>query len=361
MNSNSFLKKSFLLTGLWVLVISGGLVYTFAAPPANNMYTRLILSSLATCLLAAGLKPYLAALLTAGLTSAGLAILKFYPILPEVSSKNLEKFNAAFALYQEQMWEYAVFIVLAHTLLAGLAAFLFAYLERRVAEASAGAAVVDKSEASETEKKEEKPLPLSYRNKVETQRLALMAIFVALGVIINTLRMGFFSFGGFPIILSGLYLGPIAGLAVGAVTDIIAYIIRPGGDFSILYTLTSALTGFLPIFLINLLTLLIPKFIAKKQVEDQPLDLRATCCSTLKNRLFITPQQTQSFLLLLLVIACGQFLTSVVMVPYFRSVVQGQGAFTVYFTRALSRQLFNVPLYAYLSVNILRRLYLLKK
>ena len=46
--------------------------------------------------------------------------------------------------------------------------------------------------------------------------------------------------------LSGILFGPLAGFAVGFISDILCFIIKPGGPFFIGFTLANALTGFIP-------------------------------------------------------------------------------------------------------------------
>ena len=55
------------------------------------------------------------------------------------------------------------------------------------------------------------------------------------------------SFGGIPIIIAGLMFGPVAGGIVGALADVIGFMINPmGGAFFPGFTLSAALTGALP-------------------------------------------------------------------------------------------------------------------
>ncbi|MEL7649601.1 MAG: folate family ECF transporter S component [Sedimentibacter sp.] len=54
------------------------------------------------------------------------------------------------------------------------------------------------------------------------------------------------NFASVPLILSGIVLGPAAGLLSGAAADIINFIVKPGGPFFPGFTLASALTGFIP-------------------------------------------------------------------------------------------------------------------
>ena len=150
-----------------------------------------------------------------------------------------------------------------------------------------------------------------------------MAIFVALGVIINTARIGFVSFGGFPIILSGYLLGPISGFIVGGVTDVVAFIVRPSSfGFNILFTLTSALTGIIPIVVTRLLGEKYPNY---------------------------------TFIKVLIGVLLGQIITSVVLVPIFTAFLYKK-VFIVEAGKALLKQAISIPIYAFLTTSLTDRI-----
>lgn len=162
-----------------------------------------------------------------------------------------------------------------------------------------------------------------------TKELTLMAMFVAIGVAINTVRVGIFSFGGFPIILSGYVLGPIPGFIIGAITDLVAFIVRPSGPFNPAYTLTSALTGFIPVFITNLLGDRYPKY---------------------------------KYWKVLIGTFIGQFLTSVFMVPVFRTIFQATDKsfwvqVGIHAGKAAIKQAWSVPLYAFLVISVIEAIY----
>ncbi|MFM1524323.1 MULTISPECIES: ECF transporter S component [Helcococcus] len=151
-------------------------------------------------------------------------------------------------------------------------------------------------------------------NKFTTVKITYMAIFVALGVMVNTLRVGMLSFGGFPIIISGFLLGPIPGFIVGGVTDIAAFIVRPSSyPFNILFSLTSALTGMIPVVIANLLGAKYPKY---------------------------------SLVKIFVGILIGQVLTSVVLVPIFSVWLYGRNSVILLMTKALTKQAISIPVYA---------------
>lgn len=172
------------------------------------------------------------------------------------------------------------------------------------------------------------------RKVFTTKTLTYSAMLVALSVAINSLRIGNISFGGFPIIFSGLTMGPIVGFVVGGVADVIGFIIRPSasGGFNPLFILTSALTGLIPGLVIILLKDKYPNYKPWK--------------------VFIA-------------IATGQLITTVLMVPLFitylrQSNLLGTSAFwTSYYARvtlAFSRQALNVPIYTVLFSSIIKPL-----
>lgn len=84
----------------------------------------------------------------------------------------------------------------------------------------------------------------------KTSSLTNLALFTALNIIIgslfielnSTLRIGF----SFIVVgACALFYGPVATGCVGAVADIIKYMIRPGGPFFIGFTLNEFISGFL--------------------------------------------------------------------------------------------------------------------
>ena len=67
---------------------------------------------------------------------------------------------------------------------------------------------------------------------------------------IEGIRVGI---GGLPNIMAGLLLGPFAGFAAGALSDILGYILSPMGGYMPHFTLTSALLGAIPAVIFRLL------------------------------------------------------------------------------------------------------------
>ena len=164
-----------------------------------------------------------------------------------------------------------------------------------------------------------------------TRKLAFSALLVALSVAINSARIGSISFGGFPIIFSGLVLGPGIGFIVGAVADIVGFLIRPSatGGFNPLFILTSALTGFIPGAKVLLLKDKYPNY---------------------------------KIWTVFIAIAVGQLITSVIMVPFFITILYTKTVFaspefwTAFFVRVakpLANQAINVPIYALIFTIII--------
>jgi len=92
--------------------------------------------------------------------------------------------------------------------------------------------------------------------KTTTKEIVLIGIFIAIGVVltrfaslriplggIEGIRIGF---GPLSIILAGILFGPLYGSFIGALVDIIGYILSPIGPYMPHFTLSSALYGFIP-------------------------------------------------------------------------------------------------------------------
>lgn len=77
----------------------------------------------------------------------------------------------------------------------------------------------------------------------------LASIRIAIGGV-EGIRIGF---GKLPIILGGLMLGPFYGGLIGAIADMVGYIIQPIGPYMPQFTVISALSGILPALLIYFL------------------------------------------------------------------------------------------------------------
>jgi ECF transporter S component (folate family) len=138
----------------------------------------------------------------------------------------------------------------------------------------------------------------------------------------EALRIGF---GALPVIFAGLFFGPRAGAVVGALGDIAGFIMSPlGGAFMPHFTLTAALTGAIPPLMLKL-------FPHREHVADH------------------------SFLEILLAIAAGQIITSVLMVPWFLNMLFGVPFMATVFVR-FQTQLIQIPLFVMCIKLLARRL-----
>lgn len=241
-------------------------------------------------------------------TSAGLYLLHQLP--QEVSEKRLEDYQNYLSFTADNYW----WMVAAAVLLGGLGI----YLAKKVAPQS--------EDNSQDSNASDLAAPLIEKPHMDTHELTLMSMFVALSVAINTVRIGSVSFGGFPIIFSGYVLGPIPGFIVGAVADLVGFIIRPSSfGFNPIFTLTSALTGLIPVVITRLLGEKYPKY---------------------------------SFVKVLLGIFVGQVLTSVLLAPFFSTLLyKREESFLLTFwikaSKAGIKQAVSIPIYAFLIVSVI--------
>ena len=129
--------------------------------------------------------------------------------------------------------------------------------------------------------------------KMDVKRLVMNSMLIALSVILTrylSIRISFFGvegvrigFGALPIFLAGFMYEPIDGFVVGALADVAGFLISPvGGAYMPQFTLTSALTGWIPA--------MVYKYAFKRKI---------------------------TFVSLMISTGIGQFITDIIMVPYF--------------------------------------------
>ncbi len=133
--------------------------------------------------------------------------------------------------------------------------------------------------------------------KITTQMLTRMALLIALNIIftrllsvriplggVEGLRIGF---GSLPVIFAGIFMGPLAGGLVGAIGDLIGYLINPIGAYMPHFTLTAALRGIIPSLIIFLASR------TRREVGIFPLFL-AVCSTLIIVDIFMVPYFIES-------------------------------------------------------------------
>lgn len=232
-----------------------------------------------------------------------------YRVIPENLSpeklekltKRIAKFHDTTGAYGESLAKYFILVVVVAIAIG----YLAGYFSKNSSKAS-----VNASEHLDKER--------SKSSLFSIQKMTLMSVFIAIAVVINTVRIGSISFSGFPIICSGIWMGSGAGFLVGAIADVVGFLIRPSGaGFNPVFTITSGLTGALPAIFLWL--------------------LRGKNDSTIK--VFIAIMFTQ-------------LLTSVIAVPLLRLYLY-EHPLVLTMTKAAIKQAYSVPLYTffYLSLN----------
>lgn len=155
-----------------------------------------------------------------------------------------------------------------------------------------------------------------------TKKLVYMAFLISLSIVLTrifSIRIPLFGvegirigFGGLPVIFAGIIFGPIAGGIVGAASDLIGYFINPMGAYMPHFTITAFLTGFIPAIIFHYLF----------------------------NSKF-------NFWYLLISIAVGQTITSIILVPFFIHTLFGAPYMPLLIPRVIGEPI-HMPIYAYL-------------
>lgn len=171
-------------------------------------------------------------------------------------------------------------------------------------------------------------------------RISVAAMLVALSVVASmmpSLPGPITKFSGFPLLLGGLLLGPRTAFAVGCVTDLIGFVLRPTGPFFPGFTLTQGLTALIPALLVG---------------GRDPITWFETQKGE-RGELFQTP--LWRYLRILGVFAVAQLVTSVLLVSYFRSQLAGTPIELELAQRSLA-QVAHVPVYAFMALAVLNGL-----
>jgi len=160
------------------------------------------------------------------------------------------------------------------------------------------------------------------KNLTNTKKLARLSFLIALNIILTRFLSLRIAIGGVegiriasrsrPVIFVGIAFGPIAGGIVGGIADIVGYFINPMGAYMPHFTLTAFLTGF------------IPGIVMKIMVGN-------------KNR----------YWQLLLAIATGQIISSVILVPIFLQMLFGVPIEVTILPKVISQAIM-IPVYAYM-------------
>jgi ECF transporter S component (folate family) len=166
--------------------------------------------------------------------------------------------------------------------------------------------------------------------KNDTRELVFLSLLVSLNIVLTRIasihipicgvegiRIGF---GAFPVILAGIMFGPTAGGIVGALGDTIGYYINPMGPYMPHFTLAAALTGIIPALILKPIKRPIP-----------------------------------SLWQIIMAIGIGQFISSVILVPYFLQMLFKIPMATTLPARIIG-QAIHVPVYSILVQILLKKL-----
>jgi len=126
--------------------------------------------------------------------------------------------------------------------------------------------------------------------------------------------------GKLPIILGGIIFGPLSGGVIGAFSDIIGYIINPLGVYMPHFTLTSALSGMIPAFVLSLF---------RKEEEPKTLELG-------------------------IAITLGHIMISLMLIPYFLNSIFGIPWAILLPARMIAAPI-NILIYVYIIKIMLKR------
>lgn len=161
--------------------------------------------------------------------------------------------------------------------------------------------------------------------KINIKNMAIAGFLIALSVVLSRFIAlpGIITFGGLPIIFAGIGLGPILGGIVGGLGDIVKAALFPTGPMMPHFILTSALTGIIP----GLVTIVLKTNLSRPKLW----------------KIFIA-------------ILAGQFITTVLLVPYFRYILFGHPLLLT-MGKSVIRQAVNIPLYTLIIKVLIESLY----
>jgi len=166
--------------------------------------------------------------------------------------------------------------------------------------------------------------------KISARKITNMGFLIALSIILTRIASLRIAVGGvegiriglgkFPVVLGGILFGPVAGGIIGGLSDLLGYIINPIGAYMPHFTITSALTGIIPVFILRLF---------KRAEEIKTIELALS-------------------------IAIGHSITSLIMIPYFLHIIFGIPWMVLIPARVIAAP-FNILIYTYIIKMILKR------
>ncbi len=96
-------------------------------------------------------------------------------------------------------------------------------------------------------------------SRQKTRLVVYAGLMIAVSVVLKIVFEVYIPLGGFPslrvnltaipIILSGILLGPWTGFLVGVISDLLCFVIKPGGPWFIGFTISAGLSGLVPGYL----------------------------------------------------------------------------------------------------------------
>ncbi|MFH0802580.1 MAG: folate family ECF transporter S component [bacterium] len=167
------------------------------------------------------------------------------------------------------------------------------------------------------------------RLKFTAKDISFLSFFIALSIVFTRIIRvpipvvgDFLNFGGFPIVLSGLIMGPLAGGIVGGVSDVVGYPLAPKALYFPHFTLTAILAGVIPALIFNALG--------------------------------YTVNKLPSRWVLFAIIFAGLFVSNVLLAPIFLNLLLGFPLWLWIPKRFLS-EIFHSIIYANIALSIIRR------
>ena len=166
--------------------------------------------------------------------------------------------------------------------------------------------------------------------RISSRKITTMGLLMALSIILTriaSLRIAIgnvegvrIGLGKLPVILGGIIFGPLSGGLIGAFSDIIGYFINPIGAYMPHFTLTSALSGIIPAFILRLF---------KKKEEPNTFELG-------------------------IAIVTGEVLVSLTLIPYFLNSIFGLPWVILLPARMIAAPI-NILIYIYVIKIMLKR------